>query len=268
MTPTGSPDELIITQIGAVRIVRINRPEIRNALTQRLLNRIGATMLDAERKDEVRSVVITGTGDRAFCAGMQLSGFESDGDGGIDDTTDIDSAAAMDGFMRCINGELNIPLVGAANATAVGGGLELLLGCDVIIAADHARFGFPEVQRGMFAAGSGTRIGKRIPMGIASALMLTGDLIDATRAYEIGLVNEVVAADEVLGCALGYAQRVAANAPLGVAATKELLRLAVEDPTQWSQRMEHWRGVVYSSEDAQEGPAAFAQKRPPVWKGR
>src|SRR5262249_5998860 len=156
---------------------------------------------------------------RAFCAGMDLRAF-AQGDelgGGLDD------------YNRLIGGGLTIPVVGAANGSAVGGGLELLLGCDVIVASAAARFGFPAGNRGLVPAGGGTFIGTRILLGVALEMTLTGELIDAARAYELGLVNSVVPPPDVLATALGFAERIAGNAPLGLAAAKELVRLSVSD---------------------------------------
>jgi enoyl-CoA hydratase len=167
-----------------------------------------------------------------------------------------------------IRGEVSVPLIGAANATAVAGGFELLLACDVIVASSLARFGLPEVKRGLFAAGGGTMLGTRVPLSVALELTLTGDSVTADRAYQLGLVNAVVEPDQVLPTALSYADRIAANAPLGLAATKELVRLAVADPAGAWSRVEHWRGAVFDSEDAKEGAIAFVEKRAPVWRGR
>jgi enoyl-CoA hydratase len=254
-----SEEELVVERNDAVVVARLNRPDARNALTPSLLAALGATATDAEADADVRVLVVTGTGDRAFCAGMDLRAF-SDG-------TSFD-AGAMNAYNRLIGGELSIPVIGAANATAVGGGLELLLGCDVIVASEDARFGFPEVKRGLFPAGGGTYIGTRIPLAIALEMTLTGDQIDAARAYELGLVNAVVAADDVLMVALGFAHRIAENAPLSLAAIKELVRLGVSDTAQWKQRLGTWQEKVFASEDAKEGAAAFVERRPPVWRGR
>jgi enoyl-CoA hydratase len=247
----------VLERRGAVLVVRIDRPAASNALTPALLRGIGAAAVEAESDPAVRVMLITGTGNRAFCAGMDLRAF-ADGDdmGGADD------------YNRLIEGELGVPVVGAANGTAVGGGLELLLGCDVVVASTDARFGFPEVKRGLFPAGGGTLLGTRVPLAFASEMLLTGELIPAARAHEIGLVNAVAAPDEVLTSALAYAERIAANAPLGLAATKELLRLGVSDAERWLVRRDEWRATVFASADATEGATAFVERRPPVWQGR
>jgi enoyl-CoA hydratase/carnithine racemase len=250
--------DLVRERRGAVQLLRLNRPDARNALTGGLLAGIGTAMAEAEADPEIRAVVVTGTGDRAFCAGMDLQAFAG-GD---------EISANADDYFRLLRGEITVPIVGAANGVAAGGGLELLLGCDVIVASSEARFGFPEVKRGFFPAGGGTFIGTRIPLGLALEMTLTGDLIDAGRAYEIGLVNAVVAPDEVVPAALAFAERIAECAPLGLAASKELVRLGVSDAAQAAARLEEWQAVVFQSEDAKEGAQAFVEKRPPRWQGR
>jgi len=254
-------DELITERHGAVLSARINRPEARNALNGNVIRGIGAALLQAEQDPEIRVLVITGTGDRAFCAGMDLRAFAEGGDLGGDSP---EGAA----YFRMSKGDTAIPIVGAANATAVGGGLELLMASDVIIASAAAKFGLPEVKRGLFPGGGGTFLGTRIPLHVALEMTLTGDQITAERAYALGLVNVVAAPDEVFAAALAMAERIAANAPLGLAAIKELVRLGVTDAVKASERMPQLQRAVFGSEDAKEGATAFVEKRAPVWRGR
>ncbi len=190
---------------------------------------------------------------RAFASG---AGFE---------LGDDDIAQA---FFRLLEGRVQVPVVGAANGAAVAGGFELLLGCDLIVAAEHATFGLPEVQRGLLPAGGGTFLGTRIPLSIALEINLTGDPINAARAYELGLVNAVASASEVLSRAVLFAERVAANGPLAVAAVKELVRLGVSDVAGAWTRLRELQPIVFASEDASEGARAFVEKRPPRWQGR
>jgi enoyl-CoA hydratase/carnithine racemase len=255
--------ELVSERQGAVSILRLNRPEARNALSSRLVVELGAAVLAAEEDPDVRVIVLTGTGDRAFCAGMDLSTMA-----GGEALPGTGSGEGIAGYFKLLRGEVDVPVVGAANASAVAGGLELLLGCDLVVAAREARFGLPEVKRGLFAAGGGTWLGTRIPLAVALELALTGDLVDADRAYELGLVNRVVATEDVLSTAVELAERIAANGPLGLAATKQLVRLGVDDPAAARERLAEWQGVVFSSEDAKEGALAYMEKRPPVWQGR
>jgi enoyl-CoA hydratase/carnithine racemase len=259
---TDMTDELVRERHGQVMVVRLNRPDARNALTPGLLTGIGAAIMDAESDPEVRAAVITGTGENAFCAGMDLRSFA----GGDYVGPRADEATAA--YYRLIQGEVKVPLVGAANGTAVAGGLELLLGCDVIVASSRAEFGLPEVKRGLFPAGGGTFIGTRVPLSIALEMTLTGDRVTAARAYELGLVNAVVAPGDVFATALAFAERIAENAPLGLAACKELVRLGVSDAARASEKLDKWRSTVFDSEDAKEGAIAFVEKRKPVWKGR
>lgn len=263
---TGGSGELISElaeeRHGHVLVLRLNRPEARNALTMTLIAELGDAIADAESDDSVRAIVLTGTGDRAFCAGMDLQSFSGGGQmsAGADE--------ALSRYHRLLQGQVTVPVVGAANATALAGGFELLLGCDLVVASSDALFGLPEVKRGLFAAGNGTSLGTRIPLSTALELALLGDSITATRAHDLGLVNAVVPAERVLDTAVGLADRVAANAPLGVAATKELIRLAVTDASRAAARLEELRREVFASADAQEGATAFVEKRPPVWQGR
>lgn len=259
--PDAFPDaELVVKRHGNVEILRLNRPEARNALTPSLMGRLGTALAAAEADPDVRAVVLTGTGDRAFCAGMDLHAFAR-GEGVST------GSAGMQDFQRLLRGDISVPLIGGANGTAMGGGLELLLGCDLIVLAEGAKVGFPEVKRGLFAAGGGTFISTRIPLSFALELTLTGDPIDAQRAAAIGLVNAVVPAEQVLTTALDYARRIAVNGPLGLKATKELVRLAVTDTHAARARLRELQPVVWASEDAQEGALAFVEKREPAWRG-
>jgi enoyl-CoA hydratase/carnithine racemase len=247
---------------GAVLVARLDRPEARNALSPTLIRAIGAVISDAEAAADVRAVVLTASGDRAFCSGMDLRAFAAG------DSFDLGNDDAANAFFRLLEGRVEIPVVAAVNGTAVAGGFELVLGCDVIVAAEHATFGLPEVRRGLLPAGGGMYLGTRIPLSIALEMTLTGDAISAARAYELGLVNVVVPGHEVLPRAIAVANRIAENGPLAVTAIKELVRLAVADSAHAAERMREVQQIVFGSDDAREGAAAFVEKRPPVWRGR
>jgi enoyl-CoA hydratase len=255
-------DELITERDGNVLVLRLNRPDARNALSPVLIASIGQSVIDAEADPSIRVLVLTGTGARAFCAGMDLRAFAS-GETMANRSPEVEAA-----YYRLIGGRVTVPVVGAANGSAVAGGLELLLGCDVIVASADARFGLPEVKRGLIPAGGGTTIGSRVPLNIAMELILTGDTIDAARAYEIGLVNAVVPAEDVFAAAMSLAARIAANGPLAIKAAKELGHLAVADADRWAARLAEWQPIIFGSDDAREGASAFVEKRAPVWQAR
>ena len=257
-------EEVAVNRSGAIVTIRINRPEARNAMNVAVMAGIGFGLLHAESDEQVRAVVLTGTGDRAFCAGMDLRAFVED-----DLTSGDDQKAGMEAFSVFIRGGFSTPVIGAANATAVAGGFELLMACDLIVASEDARFGIPEAKRGLFAAGGGVFLPRRIPLAIALELGMTGDMIDAGRASELGLVNRVVPRGDVLRTAVELAERIAANGPLGVQATRRLMRAAASmtDEELWALQSEIQPGV-FASEDAKEGARAFVEKRAPVWTGR
>jgi enoyl-CoA hydratase/carnithine racemase len=258
----GDGPSLVRSRQGAVLVIRLNRPAARNALTRELLAALGGALVAAEDDPGIRAAVLTGTGDRAFCSGMDLRSFAGGGGTALDDTP------ATAAYQRLLAGTVGVPLVGAANGTALAGGLELLLGCDVVVASSAAEFGFPEVQRGLFPGGNGTALATRVGLGVALEMTLTGERVAAARAYEVGLVNRVVPPGEVLPAALAVAERIAANGPLGVAAARELVRLSVTDAAGAAERLAAWQRVVFTSEDAREGALAFVEKRAPVWRGR
>lgn len=259
-----STDEPILVKErrGAVLVLRLNRPEARNAFNPPLMGELGIGLTEAEDDPEIRAVVLTGTGDRAFCAGMDLRAFAK---GGEEPTPEQKEGAKT--FGRFTAGGIKVPIVGAAQATAVAGGFELLMGCDCAVASGTAQFGLPEVKRSLFAAGGGVFISNRIPLAVALELTLTGDPITAQRAYELGLVNKVVPAEEVLEEAIAFAERIARNGPLALAATKELVHLANTDMAAARARQAELSSVVFGSNDAKEGATAFIEKRDPVWTG-
>ena len=255
---------LVRQQHGAVLVLRLNRPEARNSFNPELMGDLGIALGEAEADPGVRAVVLTGTGDRAFSAGMDLRAFAA---GDSNPTKEQQEGMAV--FMRFTQGgDIAVPIVGAANATAVAGGFELLLGCDVVVASSEAKFGLPEVKRALFAAGGGVFVSTRIPLAVALELTLTGDTIDAERAYALGLVNQVVRPEQVLDAGIAMAERIARNGPLALQATKELVRLAALDAAAAQERQKEWQPKVFNSDDAKEGATAFIEKRDPVWAGR
>jgi enoyl-CoA hydratase len=245
----------VLTEItNNVLVITLNRPEAGNALNGALSEGLSNALNDAAENPEVRAIVITGAGEKVFCAGMDLKAFAAG-----EDIAKIGLGFAA--LRKCKK-----PLIAAVNGHALAGGFEVVLFCDLIVSVETARFGIPEVKRGLFAAGGGVRLPARIPMAVAMEMGLTGDPISADRAKELGLINEVVPAAGLRDAALALAGRVSANGPLAVQATKQLMldEIGGGNPALMGELQK----VVFSSEDAKEGSIAFAQKRAPEWKGR
>ncbi|ALH81798.1 enoyl-CoA hydratase-related protein [Sphingopyxis macrogoltabida] len=259
---------ILTTRRGHILIVTINRPEARNAVNAAVHVGIGTALEDAENDAEIRAVVITGAGDRSFCAGADLVAL-SRGESLQPD----DKAQQEWGFAGMVAHPISKPIIAAVNGFAFGGGCEIALMSDIIVAADHAQFGLPEVKVGLFAAAGGAfRLAQQLPRKLAMEYMLTGDPIPAARAAEFGLVNHVVPLAELMPTAIALAEKIAANAPLSVQASKRVAlgieagRIASDAP-YWDHNTRE-RSVLMRSEDAREGPLAFAQKRKPEWKAR
>jgi enoyl-CoA hydratase len=255
-------DEVLRERRGNVEILTINRPEARNAINGAVSKAMSAIMDELADDADCWVVVVTGSGDKAFSAGMDLKAFSS-GEGG-------DIIGASGGFAGLTQRDFPKPIIAAVNGSALAGGFEIMLSCDLIVAADHATFGIPEAKRGLIAGAGGLiRMPKRLPMAIALELAMTGDPINAERAHALGLVNKVVSAEYLLDEAIALAERIAANAPLAVRYSKRVMKRAADLPESegWAINAEAV-GVVFSSADAMEGPIAFAEKRGPNWQGK
>jgi len=262
-------DTAVLTERqGHILIVTINRPEARNAVNAAVHAGIGTALEQAEHDPEIRVVIVTGAGDKSFCAGADLVAL-SRGESLAPD----DPAQQAWGFGGFAAHPISKPVIGAVNGFAFGGGCELALMCDLVVAADHAQFALPEVKVGLFAAAGGAfRLAQQLPRKLAMEYMLTGDPIPAARAAAFGLVNHVVPLADLMPAAIALAEKIAANAPLSVQASKRVAlgidegRIAADAP-YWEHNTRE-RAVLMRSEDAREGPRAFAEKRKPVWKAR
>jgi enoyl-CoA hydratase/carnithine racemase len=245
---------------GTVAIVTLNRPERLNAIDPATAREMAAAVDRIEQDPALRVAILTGAGDRAFSAGADLKADESEG-------TVHDPEHGFGGFVahRRIK-----PWVAAINGLAVGGGLELALACDIMLAADHARFGFTEVTIGVIAGAGGLfRFPRAVGYYPAMDVLLTGELFDVQRARELGLVSRVVAGTGLMEAALGVARRIGENAPVSVALTREVVMetWGMRDGEAWPL-LEAAGSKVLGSEDAAEGTQAFLEKRAPRWVGR
>ncbi len=250
---------------GAILQVTLDRPKA-NAIdlqTSRIMGDIFAAFRD---DPELRVAIITGGGDKFFCPGWDLKA-ASDGD-----AVDGDYGVGGFGGIQELRG-LNKPVIAAVNGIACGGGLELALSADMIIAADHATFALPEIRSGTVADAASVKLPKRIPYHISMELLLTGRWFDVNEAKGWGLINEIVPADHLLDRAWELARLLASGPPLVYAAIKEIVRDAEDSKFQdamnrITQRQLPTVDILYSSEDQLEGARAFAEKRDPVWKGK
>lgn len=255
-------NKTVLTELkDGVLILTINRDERRNAIDPATSAAMEEILNEAEANPEVRVIILTGAGERSFCSGEDLAAFDESGE------CQTIMAHGFGGMTERVSTK---PIICAANGTCVAGGLEIALACDIIVAADHARFGLSEVKVGLLATTGGLiRLARDIPRKVAAEMCLTGKLIPAQRAYEVGLVNYVVPGAEVMDKALELAGIIAANAPISLRLTKEILHMApqvsMEDAQRFCNRC--W-DYIEKTEDAREGPQAFLEKRPPQWKGR
>lgn len=254
-----APGPLRVERRGAVLVVTIARPDQRNAINQAVATALGAAVQELDDDEDLVVGVLTGDGP-AFCAGMDLKALAR-GEG---------ASVPGRGFAGLVERPPRKPLIAAVEGWALGGGFELALACDLIVASRTARFGLPEVKRGIVAAGGGVlRLPRRIPRAVAMELILTGDALDAERACRLGLVNRVTADGEALAAALDLAAAIAANAPLAVIASKQVAVESVDRPESAGFDLQRKTfDAVFASADAVEGPRAFAERRPPVWAGR
>jgi enoyl-CoA hydratase len=252
-------DEVLTSAEDGVLVVTLNRPEAKNAANKALAEGVAAAMDELDGNDELRVAILTGAGG-TFCSGMDLKAFVSG------ETPFV----AGRGFAGLTESSPRKPLIAAVEGYALAGGLELAISCDLIVAADNAMFGIPETKRGLAAAAGGLlKLPRQIPTRVAMELALTGDFITAQRAHELGLINHVVPAGTALEAAKALAAKIAANGPLAVAASKQVI---LQQP-DWSQgemfgKQNEIVSPIFTSEDAIEGATAFAQKRAPNWKGK
>lgn len=252
--------DAVITEVSnGVMTITINRPEAKNAVNRAVAQGIADAVEELDRNDDLRVGILTGA-NNTFCSGMDLKAF-------------VSGEAPMiegKGFGGLVEAPPVKPMIAAVEGYALAGGCELAICCDLIVAAENAQFGIPEVKRGLAAAAGGLmRLPRQLPPRVAMELALTGDFIDAGRAQSLGLINQVVSAGSALEAAHRLAAKIAANGPLAVRCSKQVIVESQNwDTDAMFERQMTILEKIFRSEDAIEGATAFAEKRAPVWKGR
>ncbi|GJM38214.1 MAG: enoyl-CoA hydratase [Acidimicrobiales bacterium] len=247
-------DAILTERRGRVLVITMNRPEAKNAINGELANGLFAAVGELNEDSGLTAGVLTGAGG-AFCSGMDLKAFAKGED--IGPIQQFFAAGAEK------------PLIGAIEGFALAGGLEIALSCDLLVAAEGAKLGIPEVKVGLFAAGMGLmRLPARVGYGKAMEMAVTGDPISAEDAYAFGLITRLASPGTAVDVAIELAERIAKNAPLGVAASKKVIRATQGNTEDEMMAIQAEMYIpVFTSNDAKEGPAAFAEKREPNWTG-
>lgn len=251
-------EAVLVEASNGIQLITINRPQAKNAINLAVAEGIAAAMDELEARADLRVAIITGAGG-SFCAGMDLKAFVQGERPFLEGR----------GFAGLVERLPSKPLIAAVEGYALAGGFEIALACDLIVAANNASFGIPEVKRGLVAAAGGLmRLPRQIPERIAMELALTGDMLPAQRAYALGLINQLTESGDTLAEARRLAEKIVANGPLAVATSKSIIRASADwNAAEMFHQQEPLVAPVLASADAQEGARAFAEKRAPVWKG-
>ena len=257
-------DNLLLERDGAVAVVTLNRPKVLNALNGQTLTELASAMAELKADAGVRAIILTGAGEKSFVAGADIN--------------ELAVLSPVEGQAHARRGQLIFdaieqlgkPVIAAINGFALGGGCELAMACTMRIAAETARFGQPEVNLGLMPGYAGSqRLPRLVGKGIALEILLTGDMITAQRAYEIGLVNRVVPAAELMAETKKLAQALAGKAPIAVRYILDAVNHGVDAPFAVGEYLETTLfGTLASSEDMREGTTAFLEKRRAVWQGK
>ncbi len=257
-------DNLLLARDGAVAVVTLNRPKVLNALNNQTLAELASCMAGLKADDTVRAIILTGAGEKSFVAGADIN--------------ELAALSPVEGQAHARRGQLIFdaleqmgkPVIAAINGFALGGGCELAMACTMRLAADTARFGQPEINLGLLPGYAGSqRLPRLVGKGIAMEILLTGEMVSAQRAYEIGLVNRVVPAAELMAEATKLAQALAGKAPIATRFIIEAVNQGLESPLAVGEYLETTLfGTIASSQDMREGTTAFLEKRKAVWQGK
>jgi enoyl-CoA hydratase len=257
-------ENLLYEKKGAIAYVTLNRPKVLNALNQRTWENLQTAFEDARDDADVRGVILTGAGDKAFIAGADISDLAH--------VTAVEAQKSSRYGQMVLNliENLGKPVIAAVNGFALGGGCETAMACTIRIASEHAKFGQPEVKLGLIPGGGGTqRLPRLVGKGLALQLILSGEMINAQEAYRIGLVNEVVPAADLITRAETILKQIFANAPLAVKFSLEAVNKGLETSQDEGLTLEaSFFGICAGTEDKKEGTSAFLEKRAPQFKGR
>ena len=261
-----SSDTLLFELTEHVAVITLNRPAVRNAMNGELRAGLVEALKRVREDPEIRAAIITGAGN-TFSAGADLKERAQSGRAGDADVASIIESSRDAGFSRVT---IDKPLIAAIDGYCLAAGFELALLCDMRICTPQARFGLPEIVRGFFPGGGGPqRLIRAIPQAVAMEMILTGDAIDADTALRVGLVSRLVPEPELLPTARQIAQRIASHAPLAVKAVKEVTQAALDETLEQALRFGNaLRWIIGQTEDAREGPRAFAERRAPRYEGR
>jgi crotonobetainyl-CoA hydratase len=266
VTTTGAEPATLVDRRGNVLVITLNRPQARNAVNGAVSIGVGDALERAQQDPGVWAVVITGVGGKSFCAGADLKA--------IARRENLYHPEHGEwGFAGYVHHFIDKPTIAAVNGAALGGGAEIAMASDLVVAEQSAVFGLPEVKRGLIAAAGGVfRIVDALPRKLAFELLFTGEPITAAEAMKWGMINKVVPDGTALDAALALAERITVNAPLSVQASKRIAcgaddSVITDEEPKWA-RMSREARALLKSEDAREGPLAFAEKRQPVWKAR
>ena len=262
MTHTDANSDVVLFEIvdDHIAVITLNRPRVRNAVNGAVARALEAAVTKVEGTREIRAAILTSSLDTVFCAGADLAAIANG---------QMDFVTERGGFAGFVNAQRKKPWIAAVEGAALAGGCEIVLACDMIVASENARFGLPEVKRGLYAGAAGVyRLPRRLPRNVALEVIATGDPLDAGRAYALGLVNRLTPAGGVRAAAIELAKAIIVNAPVSVEESLRIARLALDyDEAELEARSAEARDIVNSTRDSREGPRAFVEKRPAVWVG-